>query len=193
MATKSCPNAQSVAIDHLAAIKTGCSFGIFYNYIDYKDPENQTGLRISSNLLKQLLARERFAPPSLEPLYQKWSQDSLRPESGAIREIFLASMRRYTSVYILLDALDECEFENQNDLFVLIQQCLEFDARVLVTSRPHLPMLERLFERSATLDIVASEDNIERFLRCKLEPIYHIASSLKEKIIEKLLSIGRGM
>lgn len=167
--------------------------GTFYNYIDYKDPENQTALRIVSNLLQQLLARERFVPPELKLLYKKWLADNSRPDSRTITNIFLDAVNRYVSVYVIVDALDECEFDYQDDLFDIVRQFIDSNVRVLVTSRPHLPVLDRYIDGASIREIVAHEDDFSMFLKWKLDQVHHIATSLKEKIHVKLCSVPQGM
>lgn len=167
--------------------------GIFYNYIDYKDTENHTALRITSNLLKQLLVRERFVPSELKLLYKKWLTDNSRPDSQSIRNIFLDALNRYVSVYVIVDALDECRFDYQDDIFNIVRQFINSGVRVLVTSRPHLPILDRFIDSASIREIVAHEDDISMFLKWKLEQIYNITAPLKEKIHVKLCSIARGM
>lgn len=166
--------------------------GIFYNYIDYKDPENQTALRITSNLLKQLLARERFVPLELKLLYKEWLADNSRPDCRTITNIFLNAVSRYGSVYVIVDALDECGFDYQDDLFDIVRQFIDSGVRVLVTSGPKLPMLDRYIEGASIREIVAHEDDISMFLKWKLEQVHHIDTSIMEKIYVKLCSIAQG-
>jgi hypothetical protein len=107
--------------------------------------------------------------------------------------MFLESARRYTSIFVIVDALDECEFGYQDDLFTIIRQFLDSGVRVLATSRQHLPLIDRYIDGASICEIVAHGDDISMFLKWKLQQVYDIAPSLKDKIYVKLCSVAHGM
>jgi len=81
---------------------------------------------------------------------------------------------------------------SRQDLLALICQMSNSGTKVLVTLRPHIPLLQHLHGPAIFREVTAHEDDIT-YLKSKLESEYHLATSLKEKIIDRLSSVAKGM
>jgi hypothetical protein len=70
------------------------------------------------SLIRQLCSRRPDTPQSLKDLAQ-YKDRGHRPDLEALQSILLATIHGFSSVYIIIDALDECPFENRERKLLL--------------------------------------------------------------------------
>jgi len=63
------------------------------------------------SLIKQLTCHGQYDSPELEAL-KSYQQKGHRPELRALEMVLLATIHRYSFVYLVIDALDECPAAN---------------------------------------------------------------------------------
>jgi hypothetical protein len=96
---------------------------------------------------------------------------------------------RFSSPCVFFDALDECE--DHENIISLIQQLSVSHIKVMFTSQDHLESL-KVFE-SVTLSISAQGADIQKYISSRLQKERHVCASLKEDIIQELMSNAKGM
>lgn len=89
-----------------------------------------------------------------------------------------SEVRRFSEVFIIIDALDECpESEDTRASFLAEIRTLHQNAR-LVTSR-HIPTIKSEFEKAARLEICASDEDVTTYLESRIERESRLARHVK--------------
>ncbi|KAM0255032.1 hypothetical protein ACHAQJ_006180 [Trichoderma viride] len=140
------------------------SVGIAYNYCNFKRQGQQTADRLLANLLKQLCASQSSLPDAMKSLYNKHEDKNTRPSLEEITNVLQTVANMYSRVFIAIDALDECQ-TTERSLFLsrVFKIQTEASINLFATSRPILE-IEKMFQGSPSVDIVASEEDICRYI-----------------------------
>lgn len=169
--------------------------GLAYVYIDYKDQLQQSTASIVSSFLKQLALRHDSDLPEIHDLQKKFRFKSKRPELVDLMNTVVAVLSRFSSTFMIFDALDECESKERLKLFQVIDQLENLGVKVFATCRPHIRDARHLFEtsRATWIRIEADTEDIKNFLRIKLDERTNQSPTMKAKIIDKLSSFANGV
>jgi Cdc6-like AAA superfamily ATPase len=118
---------------------TGSHRPLLYFYFDFNDKEKQTHHNMLSALLSQLYSTSSDSSQmqALDSLFKSCQDGCRQPSTQSLCEVFLHILDQLKEVWIVLDALDECD--TRKGLLPLIRNVLQSDRRnvhLLVTSRP---------------------------------------------------------
>lgn len=110
-----------------------------------------------------------------------------------------AEIRRYSKVFIVADALDECPEDNgtRGDLLTELRS-LVAAVNLLFTSR-YLTSIERDFQGTKRLDIRANDDDIRRYIEVRIQREHRLARhvradpTLQESIVNTIVGNAEGM
>lgn len=166
-----------------------CS-AIAYVYFDYKDSETQNVINVAANILKQLISQLADIPNDvMELLYDMRSNARHSLDMLSITKVIGAIVPRFVSVYLVVDALDECESYATREQFLNFVVRLEEanNTKTLITGRPHI----HPHRNADILPIQAQDTDIETYIRVKLEDT-RIKRELQEEIVTKLLQTAGG-
>jgi hypothetical protein len=83
------------------------SIAIAYFYFDYSEQETQGVEGMLSSLIKQISARRPCILRAVKEL-SKYKHGGGRPDAEALKTAFAATLRGFSAVFIVIDALDEC-------------------------------------------------------------------------------------
>jgi hypothetical protein len=143
-----------------------------------------------SCLLKQLLSQMQLLPLDYEVelgYSQTVDQNRPRPSAKYFAELLLKYSKQFDTVFVLLDALDECLESERSEIVRHLRRFSECGIKVFLTTRTHL--LEKLKDElksvnSIALEITARVNDVERFLNKRLsEQEESLDEELKEKIV----------
>lgn len=177
---------RSIVVDELDTKSRDQKIGISYIYFDYKDYEQQTALKTLASLVKQLLLRVEDIIPNIYALYKTLRARGKKPDLPDLLQALYIASTAFTTTFLVLDALDQCEKGQRRHLLDAIRQLPLHAFRIFATSRPHLQDIDRSFPMAPKIDIIADPGDIETFLTRRVEekiPQYH---NLRSKIVEKL-------
>ncbi|CAI6332280.1 unnamed protein product [Periconia digitata] len=188
--------ASAVVVSHLTETCQPGKHGLAYAYCNYDDQMSQTSQNILGNLVKQL-ASQIDQPQAVLRMFTP-AKRRAPPVVDDILKCIEAFSKYFERVYIVLDALDEAENIPQKNRATLLRACIrmaEFGAnfRIFVTSREHLGDIDRTFERTSRIKIAASRDDLQLFIRARindnedLEAILEDDDIFKEHIISDIL------
>ncbi|KAH9235538.1 hypothetical protein K456DRAFT_1749267 [Colletotrichum gloeosporioides 23] len=82
---------------------------IAYVYCSFERATEQNIEHILSSLLKQLAERSSDRPESLRRIFENYKNWQTRPSFGELSPTFESVCKMFSRVYILIDALDECQ------------------------------------------------------------------------------------
>lgn len=112
---------------------------IAYFYFSFADQKKQERDEMLASLLKQICVRRPFLPESVK-LLQECREKNERPTTKDLEEVFIAALRGFSNVYVVIDALDECPEigDRRKELMKTIRRILDAAANnlhIFCTSR----------------------------------------------------------
>lgn len=176
-----------------AAKETSLNVGIAYFYMTY-DNKSQSAFNMIKSLLTQLLYQSKILPEALVQLFQT----RRGPGEDLVRKLFKETLRPFFKVFIVLDALDECDIRERNKLTHYLQGLLdskENDVNICYTTRPELQDV-LISNRSKSIVIGALNDDIRTFLQeqIQLNDSHHALNEVdRTKIITKIILKSQNM
>jgi hypothetical protein len=156
----------AIAIDHLCRKILCDDIGVAYLFCSYKAQSNQSAPTLLAALLKQLVQSRPDIAALVTHLYEHHSKRRSRPSLDEIFRALQSVCSNYTTVYILVDALDECT-DRDSTRGRLIDKLRDLQARtavwLLFTSR-FIPEITQKFQSNPILEVRASEEDVRRFV-----------------------------
>ncbi|KAH6603497.1 ankyrin repeat [Trichoderma cornu-damae] len=165
----------SIVIDHLEGkFQSDPTTRIAYIYCNYRRQEEQGIENLLASLLKQLSRGRASLPDCVKEMYSQNNDKRTRPSLSEILTALHSVAVMYSRVFIIVDALDECQASNGcrqrflTELFNLQEKC---GANCFATSR-FIPEIIACFKTtSALLEIRASKEDLERYIRSRIEQL----------------------
>lgn len=195
---QSSPNFRSKIVDHLESLFPDVhgDVAIAYVYCEFKQRVTQTSELIFASILQQLAYRQPNLDPEIDVLYK--NRNSPRPPVEMLISAILSISRNFNAVYIVFDALDECDEKNQRkDILTYLQGFLRAPFKILATSRPHPLDITAAFKGAAKATIRAHDDDIECYVRQRIKQELSTGITIKreltEIIVRQITSKAEGM
>ena len=168
-------------------------------YCNYKEHDDQTIVNLIASLLQQLAQRNLAISENIMALYYRHIKKQTRPTLDELSKLLQSEARRFSKVFVLIDALDECLGSNgTRDSFIGEIRKLQLNTHLLVTSRPVLT-IEREFEEAARLEIRASDEDVRRYLDSRINSegrllrLVKSDSVLQAAITDTIVENAKGM
>ena len=142
------------------------SIGVAYLYCNFRRQDEQTLGHLLAGLLRQLAGRYPVLPVSVKVLYDGYKTIHTRPLLEQFSSTLHAVAATYSRVFIVVDALDECQTSDGcrarllSELFDIQKR---HGANILATSRI-IQDIAKKFEGSASLEIRARDDDVQKYL-----------------------------
>ncbi|KAL6361198.1 hypothetical protein LRP88_04661 [Fusarium phalaenopsidis] len=133
-----------------------------------------------ASLLKQLAERQPSLPEVVKDLYNRHKPEKTRPLIDEISTTLLSLATTYVRVYLLVDALDECQTSDGSraellrELFALQKNC---GASLFMTSRIMPNIQENFTDNAIKLEIHASEEDVGRYLDSRVDSLSKVVRS----------------
>ncbi|KAF2193057.1 purine and uridine phosphorylase [Zopfia rhizophila CBS 207.26] len=172
--------------------------GIAYIYCDFRRQDVQKTDDLLASLLKQLAQGLSSPPESVKDLHGRHKAKRTRPSLKEITTAFQSVAGMYSRVFLIIDALDECQVSYGcrstflTELFNLQAKC---GANLFATSR-FIPEIRSKFEGSILLEVRATKDDVERYLNghmSQLPSFVRRSSDLQEEIKAGIIKAVDGM
>jgi len=200
---------RSIVIEHIEARiqkPINPSAALAYVYFDYKDRARQTPEVILATLIKQLAFRRTNSQSDaslsshIEEMYSKMHPVGKRPTMSDLRELFISFAAEFREVYLIFDALDECN-EDERKVLLPFMMRLPLDRKgevrfkILITGRPHM---QHAFADEAPLQlaIVPVKEDMKLAIKEKIEAAkkrHKISTQLELDIVATVLEKADGM
>lgn len=188
----------AITIDHLLNSNWNSSYGLAFVYCDYKAQGVQDITSMLAAILKQLLQGRPSTFDYIEKLQQRQAIGGIRPSLDEIYSALRDVLAHYSTVYIVIDALDECkDHDGTRHQFLTKLQDLRVsqDIRLMVTSR-FIPEIMDAFKDSPRLEVQASNDDVKHFVAgqtYRLSRCIQKSSALQEMVQDKIVEAADGM
>jgi len=188
----------AITIDFLTRNVQSEVIGVAYIYCNYKAQADQTVSNLLAAILKQLVCAR---PSIVEPVSCLYEHHALRNTRPSLEEIFStlqSIVRNYSSVYVILDALDECSYQDSTSSRLLakfydLQK--EADLRIMVTSR-FIHDVEKKFKSMARLEVRAHDTDVKQFVEGQIYRLPNCVQRdkvLRDFVQDKIVEAVDGM
>ena len=188
----------AIAIDHLLKSVQSSSHGVAYVYCNYKAREKQNTSRILAAILKQLVQARLSLVDPVERLHKQHADRGTRPSPDEVFSVLQDVLVHYSTVYIVVDALDEClDSDGTWRQFLAKLRDLQAgrDVRLMATSR-FIPEIVDYFNEGLKLEVQASEEDVKRFVAGQIRRLPKCVQrdpALQEVIQKKIVETVDGM
>lgn len=170
--------------------------GIAYIYYNFRRHREQMAEDVLASLLKQLTQGLSSLPDSVKSLHKSHKARRTRPSLQEISTALQSVAAMYSRVFIIVDALDECQVaDGCRTLFLseIFKLQAEKGFNILATSR-FIQKIEKEFEQSSRLEIRASDDDVRRYLDGRMEHMFYSPDSdLQMEIRAEISRAANGM
>ena len=189
----------SIVIEELTTkFSNDPAIGITYIYCNFQRQDEQKVDDLLASLLKQLAESQPSLPDTVKDLYDRHKTKRTRPSLNEISRSLQVVTTIHSRVFIIVDALDECQASNScrpKFLSSIFDLQAKTGANLFATSR-FIPEITEKFNNSMHLEIRASNQDVQKYLnghmsqlpRCVLR-----SSELQEEIKAKVIMAVDGM
>jgi Cdc6-like AAA superfamily ATPase len=172
----------AIVIDHLKArFENNADIGVAYIYCSYQPQQVQKPEDLLSSLLKQLVQNQPIISSDVKDFYKCHGSKGSRPSFAEIAKVLHVTVRLYSRVFIILDALDEYYVSNNDGHRMLLSEIFKLQdqvqANLLTTSRPVAEIISQ-FDRCVSKEILAQDEDILRYINERIPRL------LRSKILE---------
>jgi hypothetical protein len=164
----------AIVVDDLGArFLANRNVGIAYLYCSFGRQDEQTAENLLASLLKQLIQEQSSLPDSVKVLYDHYRDKRTRLSFDEISQTLQSVAAVYLQVFIIVDALDECQTSNGcrtkflTAIFNLQAKC---GAHLFATSRS-IPEITEAFKNSTLLEIQATKDDVEKYVEGHMQQL----------------------
>lgn len=154
--------------------QAGPDLPILYYYFDFRETEKRTSDKMILSLIRQLCLQSERTHAEVEKLFASCSNGLRRPSADTL-VLTLISMLRATGfrdVYIILDALDECdETEELLEALTMLRRQQSDHVHILATSRNEKAIrdgLDPLDPVTVSIESSLVDDDIDTYLTAHL-------------------------
>ncbi|KAF3927237.1 hypothetical protein ABW20_dc0107143 [Dactylellina cionopaga] len=189
----------SVVVDHLyERFGEDATVGIAYIYYNFRRQDEQKLEGVMANILKQLAQSQPSLPSEVKGLYDRYTANKSQPPFDQILRTLQSVAVAYSRVFIIVDALDECQSADGCRVKFL-SEIFSFQdgarANIFATSR-FIPEITKMFESSSLLEIRATDEDVQTYLTGQMHrlPSFVLENpGLQTKIKDTVTKIVDGM
>lgn len=183
----------AIAIKDLTAkCSSNQSIGLAYVYCNFKLQNEQKAEDLLAIILKQLAFS---VPEGVTKLYEKHKNKCTRPSLNELSRTLQSVAGTYKRVFVVIDALDECQTTNDcrnvflSQLFDLQEKCA---VNLFATARPIPEITERFM--GDHLNIRAHDHDLYKYLEGRISQAgSDLLQSYKEEIKKRTAEVADGM
>nr|GAT44701.1 predicted protein [Mycena chlorophos] len=179
---------RSKIVDHLQILqREDLNIGIGYIYISYTEAHIQSLKNLLGALWRQLQPQimEPLDDQPARALYKTHQTHKTQATKDEVHELLKALTVQFSTVYIILDALDEYP-EDKRDVLVKLLTEIGTNVQLLVTTRAQMNL--SLSAEVACIEVTAAAADVRMFLSVKLQ-MELLRSVLNKDQLQKALEI----
>jgi hypothetical protein len=189
----------SIVVNDLCnRFRNDITIGIAYIYCSFRRQDEQKVEDLLASLLKELIQCQPSLLGVVKDLYDQHKDKRTRPSSDDISRALQSVASMYSRVFIVVDALDECQVSDDcrsrllSEVFNLQTKA---GANVFATSR-FIPEITEKFEGGTTLKAHARDEDIRSYLDGHMKTLPSFVREdpdLRREIKTKIVGAVEGM
>jgi hypothetical protein len=160
----------AVVIDNLCGAVQSSIVGVAYLYFNYKTQVDQTVAALLSAILKQLIQNRPDIAESVSAIYHKHLAGMTTPSLDEISNTLGAVLSKFSCVFVVIDALDECaKHDGTRTQLLSSLRNLQRDAdlRLLFTSR-FIPDIVDDFSLAPSIEVRANPADVKNYVASQI-------------------------
>jgi Cdc6-like AAA superfamily ATPase len=166
-------------------------------YCNYRMHDEQSARNLVAGLARQLLKPGHAALQHVQMLIDECQRSPRLPTLDELSSVLRHAAAAYSSVFIVVDALDECERTEWPPLLSQLRllQAQMPHVRLLATSRPLL-VFQESFSDAVKLEIRAHSMDLEHYIHSRVHRLSkHVeqTANLKTEVVRKVTDAADGM
>jgi hypothetical protein len=172
------------------------TIGIAYIYCNFQRQDEQKIDDLLASLLKQLAESQSSLPSTVKDLYDRHKTKRTRPSLDELSGSLQSVTDFYSRVFIIVDALDECEKECRTRLLSKIFRLQEGQKLNFLATSRFIEEITAMFKGSNSLPIIATEKDVQTYLAGqigRLPSFAQTSSDLQIKIKAVIAEAANGM
>ncbi|KAF9889739.1 hypothetical protein FE257_007045 [Aspergillus nanangensis] len=189
----------SIVIQHLHnTFRHDPTCGIAYLFCNFRQQYEQKSTDLVLSLLKQLVQEQPSMPEIVKDLYNNYKLKRTRPPSDEVFEALRSVIKSYSRVFIIVDALDECQNSSEGRKMFL-SNVSKLQAKTglnfFATSR-FMQEIEKEFKGNIMIEIRARDTDVQNFLEGKMQAFRSLVTKdrpLQEEIKKRIAKAVDGM
>ena len=163
-------NARYASNPHIQVIK------VFFDY-HYKHTRDQC----LASLWKQLASRRPFDDNEIKTWQRMYVEQRTRPSETKWKEMLAAEVRKYSRLFLILDALDESKVEYPLQFVRELLNLLP-TANIMITTRPSFKVRDlHIASEVAIIEVKAHEKDLSDFVKTRIEREDNLREMIKMK------------
>ncbi|EXA32209.1 hypothetical protein FOVG_16580 [Fusarium oxysporum f. sp. pisi HDV247] len=186
----------SIIIDTVKKTLASSKVGIAFLYCVYAERNDQIIDQLLGSIIQQLLLQQSIIPEDLLELYNSHKRFNTPPHLDELSKHLGSIVSLFSKVYIVVDALDECDDTHKTRSSLLAQlQNLDAHVQLFFTSRP----LEEILLDAVQFKVTAQEDDMRKYLSAQIKQEPRLAKlcahngGLEDEILDKIIARVDGM
>ena len=151
----------------------------------------QTASNLLACLARQTIGYPKVLPQQLEEMHKELEHQKRRPSFDELRKLLVALCNQCDRVYVIVDALDECEaIQERRLLLPVLEELPRTSGRLFVTSRPNNEDISNAFGKQSKIIIAASDSDLRQYVaeRIAEEERRTSATRFKPELKESIIS-----
>lgn len=186
-------------IDYLIKTQSKNGNAVCYIYFDYVEQDRQRPIHILASLVKQLVNQMSSPSVEVEKFLDTLLSKKKEPTFNELYAAFLAASKSFRRLFLVFDALDECNQSLQRkDLFLFFQNLERYEIGIFVTSRPYPEDIQIFLQNAEKIELSAQAEDVEAYIRQKINENPRAKrlvgrGNCKDKIISDIKSCANGM
>lgn len=194
----------SKVIDHTKEImeRWKVDAGLAFFYFKRDDSSRNSALPCLRSLVRQLstsLQQSGQIRSELQRIYSEWNRRGEDLDKEICEEQLKKSLRDFSRVTIIIDALDECERDGRRELIEIFDRLMDNSGvrlAIFISSRPY-PDIKLILNKRSVVEIGSHNNrgDIDKFVNEKIRQHDHSAwtPDIKNTVILELLKKSQGM
>jgi hypothetical protein len=154
----------ATVVDHLWTHVQDKDIGVAYLYCNYKTQADQKATDLAAAILKQLIQERPSIPEPVVNLYDRHADRGTRPSLEEILSALQAVVSSYSKVYVVIDALDECQKDARSQLLTTLHKMQSKGSLSFMATARFIPEVMQQFSLSPSLEIQASDSDVKLFV-----------------------------
>lgn len=169
-----------------------------YVYCSYQEPDH-ISINLLANILRQIVQRQPTLPHRIRELYGTHLVKGTQLSLDEILTEMQALSQRFTNLYLVVDALDECYMDGGTRVtFLEAVQKITNNVHLLVTSRTTVNV-HACLPTAASIRVDAKDHDIRKYLQdrmgheSRLRRVIADDRDLEDTIVSTILENAKGM
>ncbi|RWA07972.1 hypothetical protein EKO27_g7139 [Xylaria grammica] len=172
----------SIVIDDLSkTFRHDNSVAVAYLFYNFRCMHEQQPEDLLASLVKQIL-HDWPVPAEVKDLFKVHKPRRTRPSLNEISSVLSSICALFTHVFIVVDALDECQREHREKFLSEIFNLQKTKPLNLFATSRMIPEIESFFDDSEQLEVRATVDDVHKYLNTRISHLPTFIRGIRDEI-----------